>query len=67
MLRTHTQLTRDLGDRWSEADTLSRLGDTRDALGDPTSARADWHRALDIFTALNHPDAATVRAKLQLP
>ncbi|WP_435817438.1 hypothetical protein [Micromonospora arida] len=61
------ELTRDLGDRWGEADTLSRLGDTRHALGDPTSGRADWQRALDIFTALDHADAAAVRAKLQLP
>ncbi|MET8044290.1 tetratricopeptide repeat protein [Micromonospora sp. NPDC005215] len=61
------ELTRDLGDRWGEADTLSRLGDTRAALGDSTSARADWQRALDIFTALNHPDAASVRARLVLP
>ncbi|MET8088263.1 hypothetical protein [Micromonospora sp. NPDC005237] len=43
------------------------LGDTRHALGDPTSGRADWQRALDILTALDHPDAAAVRAKLQLP
>ncbi|MEU8087103.1 tetratricopeptide repeat protein [Micromonospora sp. NPDC049101] len=61
------ELTRDLGDRWGEADTLSRLGDTRAALGDPASARADWQLALDILTALNHPDAAAVRAKLVLP
>ncbi|WP_051723633.1 ATP-binding protein [Micromonospora chokoriensis] len=60
------ELARDLGDRWGEADTLSRLGDTRDALGDPTSARADWQRALDIFTALQHPDADAVRARLHL-
>ncbi|MET8281727.1 tetratricopeptide repeat protein [Micromonospora sp. NPDC005174] len=58
-------LTRDLGDLWGEADTLSRLGDTRLALGDPASARADWQGALDIFTALDHPDAAAVRARLQ--
>ncbi|MGW5578851.1 ATP-binding protein [Micromonospora chokoriensis] len=58
------ELARDLGDLWGEADTLSRLGDTRHALGDPTSARADWRRALDIFTALNHSDATIVRAKL---
>ncbi|MCG5449518.1 hypothetical protein [Micromonospora hortensis] len=57
---------RDLGDLWGEADTLSRLGDTRHALGDPVSGRADGQRALDIFTALDHPDAAAVRAKLQL-
>ncbi|MBM0275044.1 tetratricopeptide repeat protein [Micromonospora tarensis] len=57
-------LSRDLGDRWGEADTLSRLGDTRDALGDPTAARSDWQRALDILTALDHPDATAVRAKL---
>ncbi|MEU7849045.1 tetratricopeptide repeat protein [Micromonospora parva] len=60
-------LTRELGDRWGEAATLSRLGDTRCALGDPTAGRADWQRALDIFTALDHPDAATVRTRLHLP
>ncbi|MEU0551617.1 tetratricopeptide repeat protein [Micromonospora sp. NPDC005979] len=58
-------LTRDLGDLWGEADTLSRLGDTRLALGDPASARADWQRALEIFTALDHPDADAVRARLR--
>ncbi|MDG9673901.1 tetratricopeptide repeat protein [Micromonospora sp. DH14] len=57
-------LTRELGDRWGEAAILSRLGDTRCALGDPTAGRADWQRALDIVTALDHPDAATVRTRL---
>jgi len=55
---------RDLADRYEEADTLSHLGDTQDAAGNPGPATAAWQQALDILTDLDHPDAATVRAKL---
>jgi DNA-binding SARP family transcriptional activator/tetratricopeptide (TPR) repeat protein len=55
---------RDLGDRYEEADTLTHLGDTHEAAGNPGQARAAWQQALEILTDLDHPDAATVRAKL---
>jgi hypothetical protein len=55
--------TWDLGDRYYEADTLVRLGDTHLAADNPDGARTAWQRALDILTELDHPDADTVRAK----
>jgi hypothetical protein len=58
----------ELTDRYREADTLTRLGDTHHAAGNPDAARAAWHHALSILTDLHHPDTETVRAKLhQLP
>ena len=55
---------RDLGARYEEAFVLTHLGDTHQAAGDPDAARAAWTHALDILTELDHPDAHTVRAKL---
>ncbi len=55
----------DLGDRYNEADVLTHLGNTHDAAGNPTAARDAWQQALTILTDLDHPDAASVRAKLQ--
>jgi tetratricopeptide (TPR) repeat protein len=57
-------LSRDLGDRYNEADTLSHLGDTQLAAGDDLAARATWTHALSIFTELDHPSAARLRARL---
>ncbi|MEJ3745996.1 tetratricopeptide repeat protein [Actinomycetes bacterium KLBMP 9797] len=57
-------LFQELGDRGDEADTLVRLGDTHLAAGDRDAADAAWRRALDILTALRHPAAATVLARL---
>ncbi len=51
-------------DRYNEAATLSRLGDTAEASGDMAGARSAWHQALAIFADLQHPDAAAVGAKL---
>ena len=55
---------RDLGDRYNEADTLTHLGDTHHAAGDPDAARDAWQQALTILDELDHPDADQVRAKL---
>jgi tetratricopeptide (TPR) repeat protein/transcriptional regulator with XRE-family HTH domain len=55
---------REAGDRYHEAETLARLGDTRDAAGDPFLARDAWQQALHIFDELHHPDAEQVRARL---
>ena len=51
-------------DRYSEAATLDRLGDTSLAAGDANAAHEAWRQALAILSALRHPEAAEVRAKL---
>ena len=58
------ELFRDLGDRYYEADTLTHLGDTQAAAGDSAAARDTWQHALAIMTALHHPDADHLRARL---
>jgi tetratricopeptide (TPR) repeat protein len=55
---------RELGDRYHEAKTLTRLADTYDAVCEPQQARKAWQQALDILDELDHPDAGQVRAKL---
>jgi tetratricopeptide (TPR) repeat protein len=57
-------LFRDLGDRYSEAQTLARLGDTHAAADNPDDARAAWLQAAMILDDIDHPDAKEVRAKL---
>ena len=54
-------LNRDLGARYSEADTLDHLGDIHQAAGKLHAVRDAWQQALTI---LDHPDAAQIRAKL---
>jgi tetratricopeptide (TPR) repeat protein len=53
-----------VGDRFEEASTLANLGDAQLAAGQQEEARASWHQALGIFTALGHPVAAGVQARL---
>ncbi|MEU2777502.1 BTAD domain-containing putative transcriptional regulator [Streptomyces sp. NPDC007162] len=53
------------GDRYNEAGSLTRLGDTYTATGDDAAARAVWEQAADILTEIDPPWAAEVRAKLQ--
>jgi hypothetical protein len=60
-------LFRDLGNRYNEADTLTHLGDSLQAAGDPTGARTAWRHALTILTELRHPDAQQVRGRLDTP
>jgi hypothetical protein len=57
-------LFRDLGDRYDEAATLTNLGDTHHAAGNPDAARDAWQHALTILDDLDHPDADQVRTKL---
>jgi tetratricopeptide (TPR) repeat protein/transcriptional regulator with XRE-family HTH domain len=57
-------LHQQVGARFLEADTLTHLGDTQRAAGDLAPARKAWEQALDILNDLQHPDAATVRARL---
>ncbi|MGW1270249.1 AfsR/SARP family transcriptional regulator [Streptomyces sp. NPDC002491] len=53
------------GDRYNEAGSLTRLGDTHAATGDHAAARAVWAQATDILTEIDPPWAAEVRAKLR--
>ena len=55
---------RETGYRYGEAETLSRLGDTRHAAGDTATARTLWEQSLALFEDLGHPDAASVKVKL---
>jgi tetratricopeptide (TPR) repeat protein len=57
-------LWRDLGDRYNAADLLTRLGDIHLARADVPAARAAWTEALEVFTALDHPDGDAVRTRL---
>jgi tetratricopeptide (TPR) repeat protein/DNA-binding XRE family transcriptional regulator len=56
---------REIGDRYHEADTLGHLADAHLTAGDTATALTTWRAALDIFEALEHPDAASVRAALR--
>ena len=57
-------LYEDLGDGFNQAKTLVRCGDAHASAHDAESAAVAWSAALDILRALDHPDAATVSAKL---
>jgi tetratricopeptide (TPR) repeat protein len=57
-------LYHELGDRYYEADTLTRLGDSHYSAGDTNDARDVWQQALAILTDLDHRAADTVRTKL---
>jgi predicted TPR repeat methyltransferase len=50
-------LFRETGDRYNEADTLVRIGDTHHEAGDVPAACDAWRRADAILTELRHPDA----------
>ncbi|WP_229712878.1 AfsR/SARP family transcriptional regulator [Streptomyces fuscichromogenes] len=63
-LRAIAMLRRN-GDRYNEAGSLTRLGDTYAATGDDAAARAVWVQAADILTEIDPPWAAEVRAKLR--
>ena len=58
-------LFRQSGERYLEAETLIRLGEALLAAGKPESVRTVWSQALEIFTDLDHPDARTIRARLE--
>jgi DNA-binding SARP family transcriptional activator/tetratricopeptide (TPR) repeat protein len=58
------RLHRELGDRYYEADSLVRLGDTYGMSGAPEAAGRAYTQALSILTELDHPDADTVKGKL---
>jgi tetratricopeptide (TPR) repeat protein len=57
-------LYRKNGDRLGEAMTLTHLGDTHHDGGNPPAAHHAYQEALTILDDLDHPDADTVRTKL---
>jgi len=57
------EIRRGLGERFDLARTLTRLGDSRHAIGDD-SARKVWSEAAEILDELQHPDAEQVRRKI---
>ncbi|MFE0462479.1 BTAD domain-containing putative transcriptional regulator [Kitasatospora sp. NPDC058965] len=65
--RSALTLHRELGSRPQEAQTLTDLGDLHHATGDHAAATTHWRAALSLLTALSHPDAEQVRARLARP
>ncbi|MFC4531753.1 AfsR/SARP family transcriptional regulator [Sphaerisporangium dianthi] len=61
------ELYRRTGSLYFETRTLSRLGDTYQAIGDQDAAHRAWRLGLHILDELRHPDAALIRAKLAGP
>jgi hypothetical protein len=64
VLRPGAGLYRRLDDRYEQAATLARLGDTHAAAGDDGAACGRWRQALALFDELHHPDADELRGKL---
>jgi tetratricopeptide (TPR) repeat protein len=62
--QTALTLNRDLGNRSEEATTLTNLGDTHHTTGNDQAARDAWQHALAIQEDLDHPDADSVRTRL---
>jgi tetratricopeptide (TPR) repeat protein/DNA-binding Xre family transcriptional regulator len=58
------RLARDTGNPVLEAQVLGHVGDLHEALGDSATAGSRWRQAYDIFTDLDHPQAADLRRKL---
>ncbi|BEL04287.1 BTAD domain-containing putative transcriptional regulator [Actinoplanes sichuanensis] len=54
-----------LGLGYDETIVLTGLGDARRATGDLDGTRRAWQRALSILRRLDHPDADTMRARLE--
>jgi DNA-binding SARP family transcriptional activator/tetratricopeptide (TPR) repeat protein len=55
---------REIGDRRFEATVLTAIGDLHDGMNDRYAARTAWQQALTILNQLDHPEADTVRIKL---
>ena len=58
------RLHRRLGDRFQETTVLRHLGETYLAIGDHDAVRGAWEAAFSILDELRHPDAGTLRGKL---
>jgi tetratricopeptide (TPR) repeat protein len=63
--RSAEELFLALGDRYNRAVTLIHLGDAHRGNGHAADASAAWQQALAIMDDLQHPEAATVRARLR--
>jgi DNA-binding SARP family transcriptional activator len=63
--RNAIKLYRELGDRYDESVSLGYLGDAHHAAGEKAAATAAWRQALSILDDLCHPEAETVRKKLE--
>jgi tetratricopeptide (TPR) repeat protein len=55
---------RAFGSLFNEAEVLTHLGDTHQAIGDSDGARTAWQKALHISDQLAHPIVGEVRARL---
>lgn len=58
------KLNRQLGERYFESETLTRLGDAYSAQGDRGAACQVWELAREILEHLNHPGASALGTKL---
>lgn len=59
------RLYREIGDTFSEANTLRHLGDTYLAVGDPGSARTVWEHALRLLVRTDPAAASELRTRLR--
>jgi Flp pilus assembly protein TadD len=59
-------LFQEFGDRYNEAATLDRLGDTHRAASNATAARNSWLASWQILHDLGYPDADDVQTKVRL-
>ncbi len=55
----------DLGAVWYRAEVLNNLGEAHEANGERQAARDLWREALEVFELTQHPQAATLRARVQ--
>ncbi|HCT81532.1 MAG TPA: hypothetical protein DGT23_34160, partial [Micromonosporaceae bacterium] len=63
--RQSLALMREVNDPYYEATVLDHLADAHRANGDIDHARSVWQRSLVILDQLHHPDADSVRTKLE--
>ena len=57
-------LCREAEDRLNEAGSLSRIGDTYEAMGDTSAAAGAWRGALTVLDGLGYPEVEELRTKL---
>ena len=62
--RLAATLLEQVGDTANLAEILGNIGDAHHAAGQNADAAAAYHQALDLLTALGHPDTARIQAKL---
>ena len=56
---------REVGDRWSEARSLTSIGDIAKILGNIDTAVECWRQALAICEELGAPQTAEINARLK--